>query len=80
MLSSAAVFQFRGAGALSQRERRREESRGGKERREEPEKSVRGMKKRIPAAFSSWELGNDRFFEKGTLRYDEVYFWLAIVL
>ncbi len=81
--SSRVWLPCAGAGALFHRERMRKERRGGKEWREPSEKSMQSMNKRVSVADSVSNvqgLGWEWFIERGTLRYDEVSLWLAIVL
>lgn len=79
----AACSRPIGAGDLSQDargERRRGEERGETADGEGSRARLTGKQGYRPISVCPGQLGNDRLTERGTLRYDEAFFWLVIVL
>ena len=61
-------------------ERRRGEERGENADGKVSRARLTGKQGYRPVSVCPGPLGNERFTERGTLRYDEVYFWSVIVL
>lgn len=61
-------------------ERRRGEERGGSADGKVSRARLTRRQGYRPASVCPGALGDERFTERGTLRYDEIYFWSAIVL